>query len=133
MILSFWTGEPAQLAASASALCDAVHKHELTLAVDVITLAEAVWVLQSFYGYGHRDIARVVQELISHPGMEAEDKEGLLTALHLFAEKNVDFADALVAVSMERRGLAEIFSFERHFDGLPGATRLIPGSVDQPE
>ena len=127
VILRFLTGEPADMAAQASVLFDAVDRHELTLVVDEITVAETVWVLQSFYGYAHRDIARVVQELLSHSGIELEDKEGLLSALHLFAQKNVDFADALVAVKMERQELSEIFSFDRHFDRLPGVTRLIPG------
>ena len=127
VILRFLTGEPADLAAQASVLFDAVDRHELVLVIDEIVVAETVWVLQSFYGYAHREIARVVQELLSHPGLEAEDKAGLLSALHLFAEKNVDFADALVAVHMERKGLTEIFSFDRHFDRLPGVTRLIPG------
>jgi len=131
VILRFLTGEPADLAAQASALFDAVDRRQSTLVVDEITVADTVWVLQSFYGYTHRDIARVVQELLSHPGMEAEDKDGLLSALHLFAEKNVDFADALVAVNMERNGLGEIFSFDRHYDRLPGVTRLIPGPGNQ--
>jgi len=99
------TGEPADPAAQARVLFDAVDRRELTLVIDEITVAETVWVLESFYGYAQRDIARVVQEMLSHPGLEAEDKGGLLSALNLFAEKNVDFADALVAVNMERKGL----------------------------
>ncbi len=127
VILRFLTGDPPEMAAQAHALFEAVEQGEVTLVLDDIVVAETVWVLQSFYGYPHDDIARVLQELFSHKGLEADDKPGLLAALHLFAEKNVDFADALVAVHMERRGMREIFSFDRHFDRLPGIIRLSPG------
>ena len=127
VILRFLTGDPPEMAAQARALFEAVEQGEVTLVLDEIVVAETVWVLQSFYGYPHHDIARVLQELLSHKGLEADDTPGLLAALHLFAEKNVDFADALVAVHMERRGMREIFSFDRHFDRLPGIIRRSPG------
>ncbi len=127
VILRFLTGDPPEMAAQAHALFEAVEQGEVTLVLDEIVVAETVWVLQSFYGHPHHDIARVLQELLSHKGLEADDTLGLLAALHLFAEKNVDFADALVAVHMERRGMREIFSFDRHFDRLPGIIRQSPG------
>lgn len=127
VILRFLTGDPPEMAAQARALFDAVDRGEITLVVEEIVVAETVWVLHSFYGYGHHEIGRVMQQLLSHPGLEADDKAGLLTALHLFAEKNVDFADALVAVHMGRRGLQDIFSFDSHFERLPGIVRRSPG------
>lgn len=127
VILRFLTGEPQDMAAKASALFDAVEQSEVTLVIDEIVVAETVWVLQSFYGYPNREIAQVIQELLSHSGLETEDKPGLLAALSLFSDKNIDFADALVAVHMDKRSVQEIFSFDRHFDRLPGIIRLSPG------
>jgi len=127
VILRFLTGEPPDMAAQARALFDAVERGEITLLIDEIVIAETVWVLHSFYGYPNRDIARVIQELLSHSGLEAGDKPGLLAALSLFADKNIDFADALVAVHMGKQGEQEIFSFDHHFDRLPGIIRRSPG------
>ncbi|MDH7485457.1 MAG: type II toxin-antitoxin system VapC family toxin [Anaerolineae bacterium] len=127
IILRFLTGDPPDMAAQARALFEAVERGEVRLVIDEIVVAETVWVLHSFYGYPHHDVARVMQELLSHQGLEADDRAGLLAALHLFAEKGVDFADALVAVRMERRGLREIFSFDSHLDRLPGIMRRSPG------
>lgn len=101
----------------------------MKLVIDEIIVAEIVWVLRSFYGYSNHDIAQVVQEFLSHEGLESDDKPGLLAALNLFAEKNIDFADALVAVHMQQQGKQEIFSFDRDFDRLPGITRLTPGET----
>jgi predicted nucleic-acid-binding protein len=127
VILRFLTGEPADMAAQARALFEAVERGEVSLLVDEIVIAEAVWMLHSFYHHPAAEIGRIMQELLSREGFQAEDKPGLLTALSLFAEKNVDFADALVAVHMTRDGVGEIFSFDQHFDRLPNITRRSPG------
>ena len=123
VLLRFLTGDPVDLAAQARALFDAVEKGEVTLLLDEIVVAETVWVLHSFYRYLNHEISRAVQQLLSHDGLRADDKPGLLTALQLFADKNVDFADALVAVHMAQQGVPDIFSFDRHFDHLPGIKR----------
>lgn len=127
VILRFLTGDPPDLAAQARGLFDLVEQSELTLIIDEIVVAETVWVLQSFYGYSNHEIAQVVQELLSHDGLQADDKPGLLTALSFFADKNVDFADALVAVHMGQRSVQDIFSFDRHFDRLSGIIQRSPG------
>ena len=127
VVLRFLTGDPPEMAAQARVLFAGVERGELALMIDEIVMAEAVWVLHSFYHYASADIARVGQELLSHPGIEANDKPGLLVALYVFAQENIDFADALLAVHMQRRGVADIFSSDSHFDRLPGVIRRAPG------
>ena len=55
----------------------------------------------------------------------------VIEALSIFADHRVDFADALVAARMSRRGISEVFSFDTHFDRLPGVIRCGPESLDQ--
>jgi predicted nucleic-acid-binding protein len=129
VILRFLTGEPHDMASQARDLFNAVEQGRIKLVIDEIVVAETVWVLKSFYGYPNHDIASIVQELLSHEGLETDDKPGLLAALSIFAEKNIDFADVLVAVHMRQQGVQEIFSFDRDFDRLSGIARLIPGEV----
>jgi predicted nucleic acid-binding protein len=62
-------------------------------------------------------------------GLECDDKPRLLKALSLYQEKNIDFIDALLAVRMARQAISEIYSFDTHFDRLPGITRLVPGQA----
>ena len=127
VIVRVLTGDPPDLAAQARALFDAVEGGEITLVVDEIVIAETVWVLQSFYGYPPARISQVVQQLLMHDGLHMANKPALLAALGLYADKNVDLADALVAVHMQQHGVHEIFSFDRHFDHLPGVVRRTPG------
>ena len=127
VILRFLTGDPPDMAAQARSLFEAVEQGKLILVIDEIIIAETVWVLKSFYGYSSHEIARVLQELLSHEGLEADDKAGLLSALNHFSHKNVDFPDALVAVHMQQRSVGEIFSFDQHSDRLHGIVRSTPG------
>ena len=127
VIVCFLTGDPSQMADQARLLFDSVDRGEQTLVVPVIVIAETVWVLQSFFGYQPSDIARILQELLSHESIETDDKVSMLTALSRYAEKNIDFVDAILAVQMAQQTIREIYSFDHHFERLSGITRLIPG------
>lgn len=127
VILRFLTGDPTDMAQKARTLLEAADEGRVVLVVEDIVVAEVVWVLTSYYGYPASKVATTLQELLSHDGMECADKPSLLVALHLFSEKKVDFADALLAARMAGQGGGSIFSFDRHFDRLPGVTRLMPG------
>jgi predicted nucleic-acid-binding protein len=76
--------------------------------------------------YRPAQIAPVLREFLGQDGIEAEDKDIMLHALSLYESKNVDFADALVAARMLRRGVTQIFSFDEHLERLPGIRRLVP-------
>jgi len=127
VILRFLTGDPPQMAERAASLFHAVERGELRLIVESIVVAEVVWVLQSFYRYRPAQIAPVLREFLLQDGIEAEDRDTLLQALSLYESKNVDFTDALVAARMQKRGVTQIFSFDEHFDRLPGVQRVFPG------
>lgn len=127
VILRFLTGDPPSMAERAASLFGTVERGKLQLIVEPIVLAEAVWVLQSFYRYRSAEIAPVVREFLLQDGIEAEDKDVLLQAISIYESKNVDFADALVVAQMQKRGVAEIFSFDEHFDRLLTVRRRAPG------
>ena len=130
VILRFLTGEPPDMAGQARQLFAAADQDQVVLLLDDIVLAETVWVLTSFYELPAAEVARVLLQLLSHEAIQADDKSLLAEALRLFSDHNVDFADALLAARMRRRGITEVFSFDRHFDRLPGITRLEPGAAD---
>ncbi len=128
VILRFLTGDPPDLADRAQSLFTEVDTGETVLVLEEIVVAETVWVLQSFYGYEHGVIAQVLSEIVSRDGIETGDRAGLLTALHLYAARNVDFADALVAVRMGEAGVSQIYTFDRHLERISGIERLSPGN-----
>jgi predicted nucleic acid-binding protein len=60
-------------------------------------------------------------------GLEVEDLDLLMEALTLYQGKNLDFADAFLAAVALRRGPQAIYSFDHHFNRVPGISRLEPG------
>lgn len=128
VILRFLVGDPPRLAKRARSLFEAVERGDVRLFIDELVLAEVAWVLRSFYHFDAARIAAVLQTLVAHEGLEVIDRASLLEALTYFADRNVDFVDALLAVRLDRRGVSEIYSFDADFDRLPGVTRLVPGA-----
>jgi predicted nucleic-acid-binding protein len=115
------------MAEKAEQLFAAVDRGEIMLFIAEVTIAEVVWVLKSFYGFTPVEISTLLHDFLSHDGLQCEDKPGLLRALSIFQEKNIDFIDALLVIQMTRQEISDIYSFDTHFDHLPGITRLIPG------
>ena len=54
------------------------------------------------------------------------DEAGVLLALTLYADLNVDFADALLSVRMFKEGVPDLITYDKHFDRLPGVRRVSP-------
>jgi predicted nucleic acid-binding protein len=46
-----------------------------------------------------------------------------------YAEKNIDFTDAMLNVTALRHGTEAVCSFDTHFDRVPGISRYTPGDV----
>jgi predicted nucleic acid-binding protein len=127
VVVRFLTGEPPEMARQARGLFQAVDHGELTLVIPEIVIAETVWVLHSYYEIPREEIRKILGALITHSGLEVPDRLGHLSALSLFADQNLDYADALLAVKMRQDDVLEIYSFDQHFDRISGITRLVPG------
>ncbi|HEC36516.1 MAG TPA: type II toxin-antitoxin system VapC family toxin [Anaerolineae bacterium] len=117
------------MAEETARLFQAVEDGKVALIVDDIVVAEVVWVLKSFYRHPVADIATVLRDFLLQNGIEAEEKATLLQALTLYEARNIDFADALIAARMREQGLERVFSFDAHFDRVPGIQRVAPGEL----
>jgi len=129
VILRFLLNDPLPMAQEAALLFQAVADGRLTLLIDDLIVAEMVWVLKSFYKQDVVTIATTLRDFLLQEGIETADKPTVLHALTLFETKNVDFVDALLAARMINKGMATVFSFDRHFDRLPLIQRVNPGDV----
>ena len=66
------------------------------LFVNLIVLCEAVWVLESAYGYSKPEIMDTIDRLLSTVELEIEDRDVARLALADSRERNVDFADGAI-------------------------------------
>jgi len=129
VLLRFITGAPKDHALEAKQLFTAAEQGAVRLIVDELTVAEAVWVLASFYKFSKGQINEVLIPILANPGIAMTDKRGVLLALALYAELNVDFIDALLSVHMQRAKVPDLVSYDKHFDRLPGVQRRTPREI----
>jgi predicted nucleic-acid-binding protein len=91
-----------------------------------IAIAEMVWVLSGVhYGFSRDESRQAIGEVLSIPGLQVGDSEAIGAALDIYAAHNVDFIDAYQAAIAGTSGMT-IVSFDRDFDGIPGAARIEP-------
>ena len=127
LILRYLTKDPPDMAKGSLKTFSDAQKGQVCLILIPMTVAEVVWVLESFYGYPKDQIAVTITQFLHSDGLEVIDSDILIQALSLYHEKNIDFADAHLAATALSRGPKVIYSFDRHFDRVPDITRLAPG------
>jgi len=126
VILRYLTQDPPGMAEKALKIFVDAKKGRLTLLITSLTMAEVVWVLESYYGHSKKQISETLTQFLLCDGLEVESLDLLLGALNLYQEKNIDFADAVLASQALRKGPASIYSFDHHLNRIPGITVLEP-------
>lgn len=84
------------------------------LRVHPVVVAETVWVLESFYEYSKENISDALIPLLEQPALRVEGARTVVRGLETMAERNVDFADALLA-EMARSRSEGVASFDKDF------------------
>jgi predicted nucleic-acid-binding protein len=99
---------------------------EVSLYISLLMLAEVIWVLKSFYRYPMAAIAHVIISLISAPGIEVDNRDLIIRAVELARDRNVDFADAYLALQAAGHGEKVCTFDESDFRRLP-VEWMVPG------
>jgi predicted nucleic-acid-binding protein len=128
VLLRFITGEPANQADEVAALFRAADMGKLRLSVLPMVLAEAVFVLTSFYKHPRAKVADALAHLISCPGFHSGEQQQMLYALKLFGAGKPDFVDCYLAAA-SLPGSLVVVSFDRDFAQLHGVAHKKPGEV----
>jgi predicted nucleic acid-binding protein len=127
VILRFLTKDPLPMAEATLKIFEEAKSGKMSLLILPITVAEVVWVLESFYGYPKEKIAETMTQFLSCEGLEVESLDLLLEVLNLYYEKNLDFADAFLATTALQKRIPTIYSFDQHFSRINGIERVEPG------
>ena len=124
VLLRLLTADPPDMALAAREVARRAAAGELRLRLAPLVVAEVVWVLGSFYKVERAEIARLVSQLVCGEGVVCAERDGVLHALRLMTEKNVDFVDAWLTVLASSHD-EPVLSFDTDFDRLP-VQRLDP-------
>lgn len=97
------------------------------LVTNTLVIAEIVWTLESHYDLARGSVKEKILAILNTPGLEVVEGDILPQAISWYADKNVDFADAVNAAWMVARRLAIAYTFDhRHFSRLEGIRVQVP-------
>lgn len=116
VILRYVLDDHAELSARASAVFADAEAKRCVLVVDDVALAEAVWVLTSFYKRERAAVAEVLSGVLRLPGVSAPHAAVLQDALGRFGAGKADFFEGYLAAMAAARGWA-VASFDRDVAG----------------
>jgi predicted nucleic acid-binding protein len=92
-------------------------------------VAEVVFVLSSkrLYALPASEITARLRPLVSITSLRIQGKERVIRALAVYAERPfLGFEDALIVAHLEGSASAQVVSYDRHFDRVPGVQRIEP-------
>lgn len=90
-----------------------------SLWVSDLTVAEMVWVLESYYRVPVQEITANIEAILDMPVFAFENRERLLRTMELYRAHHVDFIDCYLAAAAMDRGFTAVASFDHDFDRLP--------------
>jgi predicted nucleic acid-binding protein len=128
VIVRYITGDDAAKQRAAAALFRRVATGTDTLRAPDTVVADAVFVLSSpkLYALPRTRIRTELVTLLQYPQFKVHNRRLLLRALDIYAGTNLDFGDAMITATMERRGDHELYSYDRGFDRLSNIHRREP-------
>ncbi len=91
-----------------------------------VAMCDVVWTLNSFYKRPKAEIRQFVLDVLVVDGVQMERKPIVRNAIELFATKNIDFSDAMIASEMMSNSENEIYSFDRDFEKVGDVKRMEP-------
>ncbi|MBI4215952.1 MAG: PIN domain-containing protein [Chloroflexi bacterium] len=128
ILLRYLTRDDEEKAAACLALLLRVERGEEVVVSSDLVMAETVFTLQSRrqYGLSRERIRQLLEPVIALRGLRLPRKSLYARAFDLYCGGKVSFTDAYNAAYMEARGLREVYSYDRDFDGVEGLQRVEP-------
>lgn len=100
---------------------------KVTLVVNVMVIAEIVWILEGHYGVSRAEVKEKILAIINTPGLEVQEASEILQAIIWYEEKNVDFIDAYNAAWMLSREIRRVYTFDKkHFSRFSNISAMLP-------
>jgi predicted nucleic-acid-binding protein len=130
IFLRFLTNDIPEQAQAIEEVLVQADRGEVDLHTSILTLAEIVWTLESYYRLPREDIRSKVIAILNTPGLQVEEADNLAQAVSLYADLNIDFIDAFNAIWMKDQGLSKAITFDiKHFNRIPWVNAITPDKV----
>ena len=126
LLLRYFTKDDERKAEDVLQLLKRVERNEEKVITSPLVIFETIFTLGSFYKVPRKEIKKLLQPILNLRGLRLDFKDIFESALELYSEKKISFADAFNACFMRRREIEEIYSFDEDFDKIEGIRRVIP-------
>lgn len=133
LFLRYLTNDVPSQADAVEVLLHRAAAGEIVLVANSLVIAEIVWALELYYGQPRDSIKKKILAILNTPGLETVDADILLQAISWYADKNMDFLDALNAAWLLAQGLTAAVTFgHKHGPGIEGVTVHVPEEEGRP-
>jgi predicted nucleic-acid-binding protein len=104
IIIRFLIGDHEQHLQESIKIFHAIEIGDLQVEILDVVLMEALFVLTKFYKLPKSEVVADLKSILAMEGIINTDKLILFEALSLFADKNIDFVDALICSKTKLQG-----------------------------
>jgi len=93
--------------------------------ISVLTLAETIWVLASFYKHTNAELIDAIEMLLDNELVTLQDSDAVESALDLFRLRPaLGFSDCLMVELARKYGRLPLGTFDRDLAKVPGTQKL---------
>jgi predicted nucleic-acid-binding protein len=124
VLVRYFAQDDARQSAAARKLIDETLNRESPGFVNLVTLAETVWVLRRNFAARREELVEVVGGLLSSPNLQVERRAIVRRAVEAYGASGSDFADCLIRQLDDDAGCARTLTFDRKAVRLPGVELL---------
>lgn len=127
LFIRYFTNDDPAKADRVEKLLDKAAVGKIRLVTAEMVIAEVVWVLESSYGLQSNEVGRIVKSILATPGLEVINRHLVEAAIGYYLDNQIDFIDGYIAAVMDRRGIEEIYSYDKkHLARLKKISRREP-------
>ncbi len=126
LFIRYFTRDDEEKAEAVLKLLKRVEKNEEKIITSPLVIFELVFTLGSYYKVPRREIKEIMQPVFNLRGLRLDYRDVFESALELYSQGTLSFADAFNACFMNKREIKEIYSYDKDFDQLEGIKRVVP-------
>ncbi len=87
----------------------------IMLYVMPIAIMETVWVLERVFKFKREEIRDLVQAILNTPELKIEESDVFSKAIDDYCQKNIKFADAVMARQGIEKDCSIVYTYDAHF------------------
>ena len=126
ILLRYFTKDDEKKARDVLRLLKKVERAEEKVLTSPLVIFETIFTLETYYKVKRKEIKNLLSPILNLRGLKLDFKDVFESALKLYSEKRISFADAFNFCFMQKNGVKEIYSFDKEFNKLKEIRRVTP-------